>query len=223
MKNRLSILVWLAGLGFTLSVQAQKNVRLEGNVSGLGNTMIYLKKTDNSNSRPVIVDSTRATEGRFSFSRSIPEVDFYNVVAAGLPGQVQFIWDGDLTLAGTRDAFRESEIKGSPLTDSWLKFQNEVDRPYRDKLMDLYNGRQRSGSDTAVAGQVAREEKRLKQEQIQKVAQQIRDNPNSQLSLYLLNWYWNQFPKTEARAMYDKLDASFKNHSLAKRLTNQLK
>lgn len=223
MKTRFVIVLCLACLGFLPSVWAQKNVRLQGNVSGLGSTMIYLKKTDNTNSRPVIVDSTRAADGRFTFSRSIPEIDFYNVVAAGLPGQVQFIWDGDLTLEGSRDLFRESEIKGSPLTDSWLKFQNEVDRPYRDVLMDLYNERQRSSSDTAIASRVAREEKRLKQEQIQKVAQQIRENPDSQLSLYLLNWYWTQFPKAEARAMYDKLSPSFKSHSLAKRLQNQLK
>ncbi|GAB3248759.1 hypothetical protein GCM10027347_05390 [Larkinella harenae] len=223
MKTNLFIVLTLAGLGLFSSAQAQKNVRLQGNVSGLGTTTIYLKKTDNSNSRPVLVDSTRAVDGKFTFSRSIPEVDFYNVVAAGLPGQVQFIWDGDLTLEGTRDAFREAEIKGSPLTASWLKFQNDVDRPYRDILMDLYNERQRSNSDTAVANRVAREEKRLKQEQIQKVAQQIRAEPNSQLSLYLLNWYWMQFPKAEARAMYNQLNASLKTHSLAKRLQNQLK
>ncbi|MFC5410001.1 DUF4369 domain-containing protein [Larkinella bovis] len=223
MKNSFLILLCLAVLGAFPSALAQKNVRLQGNVSGLGTAMIYLKKTDNSNSKPLIVDSTRAVDGKFSFSRSIPEVDFYNVVAAGLPGQVQFIWDGDLTLEGTRDAFRESEIKGSALTDSWLKFQNEVDRPYRDVLMDLYNERQRASNDTAVASRVVREEKRLKQEQIQKVAQQIRAKPDSQLSLYLLNWYWNQFPKADARAMYDKLNPSFKSHSLARRLQNQLK
>ncbi|GAB3914995.1 hypothetical protein GCM10028803_61210 [Larkinella knui] len=223
MKNKFFILVLLISFGFLTSVQAQKNVRLQGNVSGLGTVMVYLKKTDNANSRPVIVDSTRAVDGKFTFSRSIPEIDFYNVVAAGLPGQVQFIWDGDLTLEGTRDAFRESEIKGSPLTDSWLKFQNEVDRPYRNVLMDLYNDRQRSTGDTAIANRVAREEKRLKAEQNQKVAAHIKANPDSQLSLYLLNWYWNQFPKTEARAMYDKLSSSFKSHTLAKRLQNQLK
>lgn len=223
MKNSLLLVLLLAGLVVAPSVQAQKNVKLQGNVSGLGSAMVYLKKTDNANSRPLIVDSTRATDGRFTFSRSISEIDFYNVVAAGLPGQVQFIWDGDLTLEGSRDLFRESEIKGSPLTDSWLKFQNDVDRPYRDVLMDLYNERQRSNGDTAVANRVAREEKRLKQEQNQKVAKQIRENPDSQLSLYLLNWYWTQFPKAEARAMYDKLSSSFKNHSLARRLQNQLK
>ncbi|WP_460672671.1 DUF4369 domain-containing protein [Larkinella ripae] len=223
MKKALFLLALLTGLGVSRSSLAQKNVKLQGNISGLGTTMIYLKKTDNSNSRPVVVDSTRSVDGKFAFSRSIPEIDFYNVVAAGLPGQVQFIWDGDLTLEGSRDLFRESEIKGSPLTASWLKFQNEVDRPYRDVLMDLYNDRQRATSDTAIANRVAREEKRLKQEQIQKVAQQIRTNPDSQLSLYLLNWYWNQFPKAEARTMYDKLSSSFKSHTLAKRLQNQLR
>jgi hypothetical protein len=150
MKNSFFILLFLVSFGFLTSAQAQKNVRLQGNVTGLGTVMVYLKKTDNSNSRPVIVDSTRTVDGRFTFSRSIPEIDFYNVVAAGLPGQVQFIWDGDLTFEGTRDAFREAEVKGSPLTDSWLKFQNEVDRPYRDVLMNLYNDRQRSTGDTAT-------------------------------------------------------------------------
>ncbi|MGM9507851.1 DUF4369 domain-containing protein [Larkinella sp. GY13] len=223
MKKSIYCLVLLLSLGFFTSVQAQKNVRLQGNVNGLGTVMVYLKKTDNANSKPLIVDSTRAVDGKFTFSRTIPEIDFYNVVAAGLPGQVQFIWDGDLTLEGTRDAFREAEVKGSPLTDRWLKFQNEVDRPYREVLMDLYNDRQRSTGDTAIANRVAREEKRLKAEQNQKVAEQIKANPDSQLSLYLLNWYWNQFPKAEARAMYDKLSSSFKSHTLAKRLQNQLK
>ena len=223
MKNSFLIFLSLFYFGFLTLVQAQKAVRLQGNVSGLGTVMVYLKKTDNANSRPLVVDSTRSVDGRFTFSRSIPEIDFYNVVAAGLPGQVQFIWDGDLTLEGTRDAFREASVKGSPLTDSWLKFQDEVDLPYRNVLMDLYNERHNSAKDTAITSRVSREEKRLKQEQIQKVAEQIRGNPDSQLSLYLLNWYWNQFPKAEARAMYDKLNSSFKSHSLAKRLQNQLK
>lgn len=223
MKNRFFSLLVLISFGIIPSVLAQKSVKLQGNVTGLGTVMVYLKKTDNANSKPLIVDSTRAVDGKFSFSRTIPEIDFYNVVAAGLPGQVQFIWDGDLTLEGTRDAFREAEIKGSPLTDSWLKFQNEVDQPYRNVLMDLYNDRQRSAKDTAIANRVTREEKRLKIEQNQKVAEQIKANPDSQLSLYLLNWYWTQFPKAEARAMYDKLSPSFKTHTLAKRLSAQLK
>ncbi|WP_164851401.1 DUF4369 domain-containing protein [Larkinella soli] len=220
MKNVVVILVFTLVAGMA---NAQKNVRLQGNVAGLGSTMIYLKKTDNTNSRLITIDSTRATDGRFSFSRNVPETDFYSLVAAGLPGQVQFIWDQDVTLEGSRENFRESAVKGSALTDAWLKFQNDVERPYRDVLMDLYNDRQRAASDTSVANRVAREEKRLKQEQYQKVQQMIRDNPNSLLSLYLLNWYWPQFPKTEAKAMYDRLPDTFKSHSIAKRLQNQLR
>jgi len=223
MKNRIGrALIVICSLVSPV-VLAQKTVQLQGNITGLETATVYLKKTNNLNSRQLIVDSTRATQGRFEFKRTIPETDFYSVVVSGLPGQVLFVWDGDVTIEGTRDAFREAQVKGSALTEAWRKFQDEVEYPYRNVLMDLYNERQRSSNDSSIANRVAREEQRLKQEQYQKVQQQIRSNPNSLLSLYLLNWYWTQFPKAEAKALYSQLDGSLKSHTVAKRLQAQLK
>ncbi|WP_234735617.1 DUF4369 domain-containing protein [Tellurirhabdus bombi] len=225
MKTSFSLYNWslLVALLLTTNAFAQRTFRIVGNVPGLDNVTVYLKKTDNSNSKTVTVDLTKASQGTFKFERDIPEVDFYNIVVDGLPGQVNFVWDGNLTLEGTKEAFRESIVKGSPLTEQWLEFQNKDDRPYREILMELYNERHRTPGDTSVSNRVTREEKRLKTEQNKKVEERIRNNPNSLLSLYLLNWYWPQFPKAEARSLYDKLDNSFKTHSVAKRLQAQLK
>jgi|GEM_PF-7134888 len=217
-----TVLLALAGLLLTTATLAQRTVRLTGNVPGMTDRTIYLRKTDNSNSKVQTVDQVQSRGGRFEFSRSIPEVDFYSVVADGLPGQVQFIWDGEVRLEGQPDAFREATVSGSSLTDEWLRFQAEVERPYRDTLMTLYNDRQRTPADTALRGKVTREETRLRQQQYRIVQDRIRRQPNSLLSLYLLNWYWTNFTPADARSLYNQLDATLKAHTVARRLERQL-
>ncbi|WP_266368645.1 DUF4369 domain-containing protein [Tellurirhabdus rosea] len=197
---------------------AQHSVRLTGAVPGLDGVMVYLKKTDNKNSKVVTVDAVKAQNGTFTFSRTIPEVDFYNVSVEGLPGQVQFIWDGNLTLEGTKEAFREATVKGSPLTDSWLEFQEKVDKPMRDELMTLYNERKNAPNDKDLLQRIEEDEKRLKAEQSRQVQERIQAAPNSLLSLYLLNWYWPQLPKNEVQNLYKNLNADLRKHTVAQRL-----
>ncbi|GAA4448453.1 hypothetical protein GCM10023189_06340 [Nibrella saemangeumensis] len=206
----------------TSAVSAQHTYQLRSTIQGLNQAKIFLRKQDNNNARVLTVDTTRAQNGTFSFRRAIPEIDFYTVSVEGVPGQTSFIWDHDVVLTGDTKDLRTAEVAGSPLTDEWKKFQTEVDLPYRDQLMTLYNARQQSPANTAVAERVANEEKRLKQEQMQKVQQYIRTNRTSLLSLFLLNSHWTAFSKADAKALYDQLDPTFRTHSVAKRLERQL-
>ncbi|GAA4416854.1 hypothetical protein GCM10023187_48710 [Nibrella viscosa] len=197
---------------------AQHPFQIHGKIQELGNTTVYLKKQDNRNSRVLTIDTTRAQNGQFTFRRAVPEIDFYTVSIEGIPGQTSFIWDHDVTITGNTTDLRTAGVTGSPLTAEWKRFQTEIDLPYRDQLMTLYNERHQSLGNTAVAERVAKEEKRLKQAQIQKIQQYIRTNRTSLLSLFLLNTHWTEFSKAEAKALYQQLDPAFRNHSVAKRL-----
>lgn len=199
-------------------VSAQLLFQIQGNVQGLGNAKVYLKKQDNGSSRALLVDSVQVQNGTFTFRRTLPEIDFYTVSVAGIPGQVSFIWDHDVVLNTDSQDLRTAEVTGSPLTDDWKRFQTEVDMPYREQLMTIYNERRQAPENTTVTERVAKEEKRLKQEQMKKIQQHIGANRASLLSLFLLNSHWTEFTKAEAKALYNQLDPGLKKHSVAKRL-----
>lgn len=206
-------------LFITAASFGQGTYRIQGQLDSLGGTpKVYLRKQDNNSSRVLSIATTSAANGRFTLSHNASEIDFYTVYVDGVPGQVSFILDKDVTITGVGKDLRQAEVTGSPLTDEWKRFQNEVERPYRDQLMTLYNERQQSGGSKAVADRVASEEKRLKQEQIAKVSDYIRQHADSPLSLFFLSNYWNEMPKAEAQALYKGLAAPLKNHSVAKRM-----
>ncbi len=188
-----------------------------------GTHKVLLKKQDNASSRVLLIATGQATNGQFTLSQVVPEIDYYTVSLEGVGGQVSFILDHDVVVSGAGKDLRTATVAGSPLTDEWQRFQTDIELPYRDKLMTLYNERQQNTGNAAVATRVETETKRLKTEQMTNVAEYIHSHADSPLSLFLLSNYANEFPKPEARALFDGLSAPLRNHSVAKRLANQVK
>jgi Domain of unknown function (DUF4369) len=203
---------------------AQGSFTITGKLDSLtGTHKVFLKKQDNGSSRVLTVATTEAVNGQFSITQTVPEVDYYTVSMEGVGGQVSFILDYDLTIAGTGHDLRTVTVSGSLLTETWQRFQTDVDLPYRKQLMTLYNERQQNTGNTEIATRVETETKRLKIEQIAKVGQLIQSRPYSFFSLFLLNNYANEFSKPEVRTLFDGLSAPLRNHSVAKRLLYYIK
>ena len=203
---------------------AQGTFTITGKLDSLtGTRKVLVKKQDNASSRVLTVATGKATNGQFTLSQTVLEIDYYTVSLEGVGGQVSFILDHDVVISGTGKDLRTATVTGSPLTDEWQRFQTNIELPYRDKLMTLYNERQQKAGNADVATRVETETKRLKAEQMAKVTEYIRAHTDSPLSLFLLSNYANEFPKPEARALFDGLAPALRNHSVAKRLANQVK
>ena len=203
---------------------AQGTFTITGKLDSLtGTRKVLVKKQDNASSRVLTVATGQATNGQFTLSQAVPEMDYYTVSIEGVGGQVSFILDHDVVISGTGKDLRTATVSGSPLTDEWQRFQTGIELPYRDKLMTLYNERQQNTGNAEVATRVETETKRLKTEQMANVTAYIRTHADSPLSLFLLSNYANEFPKPESRALFYGLAAPLRNHSVAKRLANQVK
>lgn len=209
-------------LGYTASF-GQNTYQLRGRITGVRpNEKLLLKKQDNLSSRVVVVDTISYKSNGFICQRTLPEVEIYTLTIDGVDGQVRFMFDHDIVLTGSRTDFEAAKLTGSPLTDEWRSFEREVDEPFQDKLLDLFAERRAAGRDTAARARVNEAIRQLRASKTQTVNQRIREHPDSMLSLFLLNWYWNDMPKADAQALFAGLAPPLKSHSIAGRLKQQL-
>ncbi|MBC8154889.1 MAG: DUF4369 domain-containing protein [Bacteroidetes bacterium] len=201
----------------------QGTYQLRGRIAGVRpNEKLFLKKQDNTSSRILTIDTIRCQSNGFVFRHTLPEVDIYTVMIDGVAGQVSFLFDHDMVLTGSRDTFKAARITGSPLTDEWRRFEREVSTPFEEKLMSLFAQRRAAGRDTITTALINSEIRQLRADKTQAVNQRIRQRPGSLLSLYLLNWYWNDMPKTDALELFAGLSTPVKSHSVAGKLRQQL-
>ncbi len=216
-------LVYLLLLLSAPPLLGQGTYQLKGRITGVRpNEKLLLKKQDNISARILVIDTIRYQSNGFVCRRTLPEIDIYTVMIDGVAGQVSFMFDHDIVLTGSRDALKSARVTGSPLTDEWRTFERDVDVPFQEKLMGLFAQRRAAGRDTITTSQINEEIRQLRLAKTQAVNQRIRQRPGSLLSLYLLNWYWNDMPKTDAMALFTGLATPLKTHSIAGKLRQQL-
>lgn len=221
-STRMKLVYFILFLGIT-PLFGQGTYQLRGRISGVRpNEKLLLKKQDIASARILVIDTIPCQSNGFVFRHTLPEVDIYTLMIDGVAGQVSFLFDHDIVLTGSRDSFKAVKITGSPLTEEWRRFERDVDLPFQEKLMSLFAQRRTAGRDTVAAALINGEIRRLRLEKTQAVNQRIRQRPGSLLSLYLLNWYWSDMPKTDALELYAGLATPIKTHSIAGKLRQQL-
>lgn len=100
----------------------QPGYKISGNIRGIENGIIYLTHQIGDQE---IKDSTKITNGKFTFSGTTPEVMMYSIQMPKIREQKYFLLENKaMTFEGHKDSLFNAKIIGSPETDVYLAFYN---------------------------------------------------------------------------------------------------
>lgn len=101
--------------------------QVNGTVAGLDSAVVYLVKAENG--RPVTTDTTNVVEGKFSFEGTIavPELHYLRLGERDYFAQF-FLENETITVEANVDSLRGTQVTGSPITDKFNEYLDEVQR-----------------------------------------------------------------------------------------------
>lgn len=176
---------------------------------------VYLLKRS-SGSAPIVIDSTQLRDNEFQFRREIYEPDFYTIRINGISGGIQFVWDGNLEVVGSRDSIWNSVFSGSQATSMWLAHQQQYIDPLRSELINLSQKLQAAGArgDTVEFEKVSKDQQALLANGRDFDLAYIDENPDSFVSLNMLDHHAKKIGVDHTAEILRNLQPYWHQHSL---------
>lgn len=122
MKQLIPILLFV--LVFA-SCQNKAQYVVRGTIAGLDSGMVYLVKAQGG--QPQVLDTAKLENGKFSFKgeAAIPELSYLRLNEREYFAQF-FLENADINVESYKDSLRASKVTGSPTTDIFNKYVDEV-------------------------------------------------------------------------------------------------
>jgi thiol-disulfide isomerase/thioredoxin len=207
----------------TLSCSKKQNLDvsnkyiLNGNLEGFkNNTWIYLLHSDNSK------DSTLITQGKFNFEGEITEPKEYNLFIKNSKNYVR-IWleSGKITFNAKNGTFNNALVSGSKSQKESEQI-NTLLKAYRKRRDSLTNIVRYSNINDSIKITIENQLQIIHSTYLDIEKNFIKNNPNSYISAYLLDFYTFTLTKTDTRKLYNNLSENIKNSSYGKGIKRYL-
>ena len=214
--------LYIASLSLLLldiQVWAQIPLTINANINGIHGEMVYLKKFGNDN-RLILVDSTVAVDGQFTFERQSSEPDLYNIYITDVPGSIQLVWDNNITIISEKDSIWTSTITGSSTTKEWSAYQKRDVDPLRMQLIILSQKMNEAmeAEDSVTLQEISLRQQNILEHSRNKALNYIEDKPTSFISLYLLTHSAGQYGYSKTKKLLEPLTPYWKQHTKYKYL-----
>lgn len=172
----------LFALLLPLTVTAQNNYSIKGNIKGLkDSTLVFLTRTTDG----TVVAQNYAFNGDFSLSGKLEMADIYQVGFIGSKDVVElFIFNDNVTLNGDVSHLHAAVVKGSALNADF-NYYNQLFDPLREKLTSVV-GKINSQQDTKKRDSLIRLFAGYKAAVVQQVNRFIKEKPASPVSAFVL-------------------------------------
>jgi thiol-disulfide isomerase/thioredoxin len=211
-----------------MSTGTQTGFRITGNLKHMpARQIIYLLKgeaPENDKSKWTIIDSVKAVNGRFQFSGTIPQTDFY-CIAASDSQWCSFVLENShaLHITGDYNDMEMAAVSGSENTSYYKKNINRL-RPLIERMNAYADsaGMASEKNDTARYNHYAALNQAMVKEIVRINFDIVKSNRQTFFSLVKMTHYYKDFTKDEISAYYNNLPADLKNTSQAKILYYQV-
>ncbi|MGM0933408.1 MAG: redoxin domain-containing protein [Bacteroidota bacterium] len=222
-------LLAIAGLALiTISCQDDQGYSIKGTAEGIEDgKMVYISEIQNPNSRPERIDSTQIKDGKFELD--LAEVENSNLSfleIEGLDGNVIYISENQpISFEIYKDSLRTSQIKGGKENQtlvSYLDHLKETNKKVGEGRQEMQQAFQQRDSTQLRILQEAEAELMDNDKVFKK--KMVKENPDSFVSVMILLDMMNMksFPVNEIKELYEGLDESVKQSSIAKSLEQKL-
>lgn len=214
----------------SLTSPLKSNFTLSGNAAGIKDgTMVYLESQDEVLGA-VKLDSVKMSKGTFTMKgfAAEPKVGFIQI--KGVEGKIAFILDqGAINFTIYKDSIAKSKIGGTPDNDALQNF-NTFTQSVQKRMQDFQTANAQkiqtaqTNKDNATIQQLMAEFSALQNELLAYTTTFPEKNPNSFLSVLLLDNMFNQpnADVTKIRSTYGTLTARLQNTKVGQSIKSKL-
>lgn len=207
------IFTFAAFLCFTESSFGQ--VRLNGNLSALGNSQVIIQYYEGNISKSITV---KVTDGKFIWTAPVTEAQKITMIFPGRATSI-FIEPGNITLTGSRDSLEMLKVTGSKINDEAIAY-SKLMKPFEEeqKPLLLQYGKLTGDEKLAVEEQLAD----IKNRKNAVADHYIATHGQNAFSLTLITDYYRLGNYEDILRMYNLLSKKMKSTSEGKRIADRL-
>ena len=198
--------------------QAEKYT-VNGTIEGVEEGEAVLQKIESG--QPVPVDTAQIASGQFTFTGSAEHPAFHLVYVNDNRVPVTFFLEnGDITINGHVDSLQNVEVKGSPLTDQFQKFNDGV--PSNDRAQELQQEfmQARQSGDQQKMKELAGEYQAIMQEQQQYYKDYVNENTDNAVGAFLGMNLAKSMGADELDTLISSFQASLPGHPYVQEMKN---
>ena len=215
------VLLFLMTPLFIISCSNEPVYEIQGNIQGLDDSYIYLKKAENN--QWVDVDSVKAEDGKFEFKGSVKSPEMYVITLGDKKSTNVFLENSEIRVEGSIDSIDKISVTGSDIHDEYEKFNEKVGQ-YDKEIKDLYGKyeEQRKKGNQEKMKEVEEEYMAVYDNKMEFIKQYAKDRTGSVLSPYITtNQLMHSMDYSELDSLYTQFDASVKESKYGQKIKDR--
>jgi peroxiredoxin len=127
---------------FVISCTQKEGYKIEGNISGIEDSQVFLQKMEEEKRQWTSIDSTNAKEGSFIFTGKLSSPELFKVsLGKDKSGFLLFAENSEITVKGTKDSLSNINVTGSSAHNDYNQFRDSV-KFYEEKMGTVYRNYQ---------------------------------------------------------------------------------
>jgi len=176
-------------IALLFSCSSEPQYKIKGQIDGLNSGTAFLQKIDKR--IPISIDSVEIKDGKFTFTGSIDDPDFYIIKVSDTLSEIPIILENvKYTIKANIDSIEAAVIEGSVNTTKYYEFDNTL-MNYRVQFNNLYNEYMQAtmSGDAAKAQEVEAQYSILEKQQMEFVKKYVKDNSNLIIAPFITAQY----------------------------------
>jgi len=203
-----------------LAACSDSGYTVKGKIEGAGDGTAYLKSYEGG--RPVTIDSTTLKNGSFEFKGTTGEPMLHLIYINHLPMPVAFFLENkNISIAANVDSLDKAEIKGSPETDLFLKFNKEM--PMLDRSLEIRKEFMQAqiAKDTAKLRALSEEIGGIREKQKEYYINFVNEHTNSVVGAFLGAQMFQALSPEEQKKLLDEFEKNLGDNPYVVEMKNQ--
>jgi len=198
-----------AAIALLFSCSSEPQYKIKGQIDGLNSGTAFLQKVEKR--IPISIDSVEIKDGKFAFTGSIDDPDFYIIKVSDTLSEIPIILENVIyTIKANIDSIEAAVIEGSVNTTKYYEFDNTL-MNYRIQFSNLYNEYMQAtmSGDAAKAQEIEGIYVKLEQQQMEFVKKYVKDNSNLMIAPFITAQYFmNDMEIPELDSLVQEFDTT---------------
>ena len=204
-----------------LGACSQKGMKVTGTIDGLADTKAILNRLESG--MPVALDTVEVKGGKFAFQIDSVDSQLFIVMLEGQQAPVVFFGgEGSITIKGSKDSIDKADIKGTELTDLFVKFNKEIPSQDRQKALQGEFAQAQMSQDAQKMEQLRNEAMEISKTQETYFKSFLDANTGNALGALLCMSFSSTYDVAQLSEKVGAFETSLGNHVYVKELKNIL-
>ncbi|UGU16593.1 AhpC/TSA family protein [Sinomicrobium kalidii] len=223
--KKIGVLIFMALVAVACGNQNKDSYTITVKMDGVEDgKQVFMKKADENN-QPVDVDSTKVTNGEFSFTGSADTPQIHYIIVDGIGNIPVIVENGDIEIEAYKDSINFSKMGGTPSNDDFYGFISGT-RGIGEKINALRQQMMKASQqrDTVTIATLQEAYADIQEEAKAYEVQFVNENPDSYISALVLEKMLlskSQTPE-KIKELFSTLSEEVKKTKVAQRISSRM-